>query len=288
MKKYLNNYISNCLALVCLIVACKPQTEQAGNSFLLAQVGDEKLTTNELEAVSATWPPDTDSASNAKAFVKAWVQETYLHQLAKQSLEEEMPEIEITVNNYKKSMMIAAFEQKLLNEMQAIEPSESEIENFYNQNKPLFVNQQGMFKGRFVLVPVSAPQQQKLTKLLSSNKPADLQSLEDYCLQYAIKFDIGDSTWYQTDKMGNSISEMMNQKLNANTIGYYQITDSLFSLHVKLKTFLPAGATAPLNSQHATIKQMLQLQYNRLRINETKDKMIETGISKKKIKIYEN
>ena len=64
----------------------------------------------------------------------------------------------------------------------------NEISDYYNQYREEFKLVKNIFIGRYIVVDKSAPKSKNLKKWYKSNKPDDIESLTDYCHQFAKEY----------------------------------------------------------------------------------------------------
>ena len=79
--------------------------------------------------------------------------------------------------------------------------SNSEIEEFYNENKQNFELRNDILKVRYLKVAKIAPQIKKIRKVYKSEKEEDVDQLNEFAHQYAEKFFLNENQWILFDDL---------------------------------------------------------------------------------------
>ena len=85
------------------------------------------------------------------------------------------------------------------------EISEEDIETYYNKNEKNFILPTPIIKAVFFILPKNAPNLKEVKKWFKSDKANDQESLEDYCLTHAKKYDKFNNKWIEVKYILNLI-----------------------------------------------------------------------------------
>lgn len=153
----------------------------------LLTVGDKVLTLQEVSnAIPANSSPE-DSTIIADDYIKRWMNSELMLRKALLNLTKEEQDIEKLIEEYRRSLLVSLYQQKLLDQKYAPLITDREIENYYETMKENFHLRENIFKGLFVAVPKSAPKLQEFRQWLKLRDGEDLLNAKGYIFQYARK-----------------------------------------------------------------------------------------------------
>jgi len=171
-----------------------------------AQVFENTLYRSEIEDFIPKGTGPEDSLLMAQSYLRNWVvQKLLLHKAIENLSREEEAEIGKQVEDYRTSLLIHQYKQKLIAQRLMAEIDERYIENYYHENKNNFILPTPIVKAIFFILPKNAPNLKEVKKWFRSDKIADQESLEDYCLTNARKYDKFDNKWIEVKYLLNLI-----------------------------------------------------------------------------------
>ncbi len=272
------------LLLLCLNVACSPTYDHKGKTPLV-KVGDEFLYREDLNAAVPVGLSKADSAAFAGHFVEEWVKNALVYEKARRNVPHS-DVVEKLVENYRKSLVIHAYQQNLIEQKLAENISDEEVKAYYEANKDLFVTDQPLMKGVFIKVPLNAPGIDKVRRSYTRSSSADVEFLEKYSLQHAVDYNYFYDRWLPVKdvvaKLPLSVSDVESRLKDK---GHIELKDSANYYFLNVGDFLPVGEVAPYEYAYATATEML---VNMERISFIED--VKTGLLdealKEKVIIY--
>ncbi len=153
----------------------------------LLTVGDKVLTLQEVSnAIPANSTPE-DSTIIADDYIKRWMNSELMLRKALLNLTKEEQDIEKLIEEYRRSLLVSLYQQKLLDQKYAPLITDREIESYYESMKENFHLRENIFKGLFVAVPKSAPKLQEFRQWLKLRDGEDLLNAKGYIFQYGRK-----------------------------------------------------------------------------------------------------
>lgn len=169
-------------------------------STMLARVGRERLT---LEDVSREMPggltPD-DSAKFVKGFVYSWVDTRLLTAMAPEDLD--MAEIDRLVEDYRNSLIAEAYRRKIAEDGSSAAFAEDSMRVWYEAHKGDFKLREPLVKGVYVKLPEKSSNLATIRKLMRSDKSEDIDMLEKEVLRsQAIHYDYFRERWVDWDQI---------------------------------------------------------------------------------------
>ena len=120
------------------------------------------------------------------------IKKQLLLQKAELNLTEEQKDVHNQIEEYRSSLLIFKYEQSLILQKLDTVITQTEIEEYYNENPSNFILDINLIKALYIKLPRKAPNVEALRQLYSSEKEDDIQQLESYCYQYATKYDFFD------------------------------------------------------------------------------------------------
>ena len=280
MKKIL------CIFLVLSLASCARFTEHrarlTGGDELVAELGQHKMYRSELEAFTATAVDNEDSARMADAYIRQWATDILFYEKAHAR---EDKQVEALVDDYRRSLYVHRYEEKLLERKMPKNVKKDSIRAFYEANPDLFLLREDILKGVLMIVPVGAPHTERVKKWLQ--KPDEnIAHIEKYAYQYASGYPLFTREWVSGNQilMRMPITEAnFAQKLKSND--YIEMSDSaaVYMLEITDKHFV--GETMPLDYAEpqirAAILQKRQVDF----IRDYRDGLYEDALDGK-LKIY--
>lgn len=188
----------NPFCIFCLIAiggACHPD-KNAGD-IPIAEVFDTRLMKSEIAAFIPAGTSPEDSLLMSQSYIRNWITNKLLLNKAIENLSEEEKNIQKQVEDYRTSLLIHRYKQKLISQKLSEEIAEKDIEDYYEKNKFNFVLSTPILKAVYVVIPKSASNIKEVRKWYKSDKAEDTEKLEEYCITNARKYDDFNNKWVE-------------------------------------------------------------------------------------------
>jgi len=256
------------------------------NSNPLVKVQGKILYKNALNDIIPAGLSKEDSIIAAEYFIRAWINENLLYDLALKNINNK-ENVELLVENYRKSLLINQFQEQLVNERLSKEIDEQSLYDYYNNNKEILKLEKPLVKGLFLKVPENAPQLDEIRRWYKLITPNSRESLEKYSLSNAVVFEFFVNNWMDfSDVMDNFPQNKINKEdfnLNKKTIekqdnGYYYL--------LNITDFLQPGANAPYEYVKNTVKEILINQRRIDFLKKTEEELYKRALDKGDIQFY--
>lgn len=164
-------------------LGCKKAGSGMDNPVLT--VGDKILTLQEIANAIPSNSSTEDSALIADDYIKRWMNSELMLRKAILNLTKEEQDIEKLIEDYRRSLLVSLYQQKLLDQKYAPLITDSEIQSYFNAMKENFRLRENIFKGLFVAVPKSAPKLAEFRQWLKLRDGEDMLEVKAYIFQYA-------------------------------------------------------------------------------------------------------
>ncbi len=262
-----------------LAVACNHSQSTSGD--MIVSVGDEVLTKEEMHAMFPVGLSQGDSIILAEHFIQTWIRDELLYRVAAKNISNKA-EIDRLVDNYRKSLVIYQYQDRLVSEKVSREIGEEELLKYYEENRDKFQVDRPLFKGLFIKVPVDAPQLNQIREWYKSAKPAALENLDKYSVQNAVVYDNFYDRWVSQSEIEDHLPDGTNAELVKGKPIELQDIDYCYFLNISER--LNPGDPAPFVYVENTIREILINQKKLDFLQQTENTLYETALKKGEIK----
>ncbi len=245
------------IAFVSLLCSCK-RSQPANDADALVRVKDRILKRSEVVGLIPKGTSSADSLLLAENFVKKWVKDALVYDVAQRNLGNEKKEIDKLVEEYRHSLVCYRYQERLIKDRLSADISESDKLNYYEVNRDKFVLDKALIKGLFLKIPVDAPGLPEVKVWYKSTSEASLEKIEKYIVQNAAVYDYFYDRWVGFDEVMDNIPINVSDvnaylKVNKNV----EVADSSYCYLLNIKEYIPAGSVAPYDYASSQITEML-------------------------------
>lgn len=278
---------TTCLGLLILLFcgACKEQHDHGGRT-LLVELDGNFLYREDLQSVLSGGLSKDDSLLFAEHYIRNWAEDVLLYEKA-QSNVPNSDEIDKLVDNYRKALIMHAYQQALIRQTLSEEISEEELNNYYEEHQELFKVERPLMKGLFIKIPLTAPQLNNVRRWYKTETREAVEHLEKYSLQNAVKYEYFYDKWIP-------VSEVLDlMPLNVrDTEGYLnknrhvELKDTAFYYFLNVSDYRSLGEQEPYEFARAQVKDMLLNMKQVEFMKQVKYDLYQQAEKKDKIKYY--
>ena len=248
------------ILLCCMLpffVSCekiKTQVKRIGSETPIVQLGGEALYQSDIETILPEGLSDEDRTVFIENYIKKWVIRNLMYETASKNVDNSK-EIEQLVSDYRKSLTIHRYQQKLI-QQRIKEPSESQIKEYYDNNSEKFQLKESLVKGLFLKLPKTAPKIEELKQLIANQTPENLQEIEKYSYQYAVNYEYFGNNWVPLNDLMRKIpftenaSDILRRKL-------ITVEDEEFIYILAINEFKETGSIEPYDFAKDKVKVIL-------------------------------
>ena len=269
------------LAFLTFTVSCF----NVDNKQIIASVNEKDLLLSEVlkEMPKAT----EDSTFFIERYMNLWIRKQLMIYHAEINVSSDLLNYEAQIAEYRSSLLIYAYQQELINQNFDTSITPNEISDYYNQYRDEFKLVKNIFMGRYIVVDKSAPKSKNLKKWYKSNKQDDIESLADYCHQFAKEYYLADSSWQYFSSINNKLPKFITEEeyFLENTKGVW-FEDKQYRHYIYIKDYQIKGSISPLALEREKIRNVL-LNKNKIQyLKQLEDELYQNALALKKIKIY--
>lgn len=175
------------LALV-LLSGCQAIQSFIHDDKVVAKVGKHKLYQSEVEAYIPSGVSPADSTNLALQYINTWATDIIFSDMAQSQLSKAERDVTAELEAYKRDLLRFRYEQRFIGDRLDTLVTEDQMLDFYEKHKSLFVLERPIMKVRFVDIYKNSDKKDHIIRLLSSNKPKDMEEVEGLANKYAIRY----------------------------------------------------------------------------------------------------
>jgi len=209
-----------------------------------------------------------DSSEYIRSFAEQWLKEQILLELADNNLANEQKDITKEVEHYKNTLIIYRYYQEYISQHLDTTFSHKELEEYFNSNFEEYFLEESIVRALFIQMPRSAPRSDFVERFYQSEKPKDIEKLDQFCNKNAFKYDDFKDKWVTFSKIQEFLPEVIpDHEIFLRTNRFLEMSDSNFFYFLKIKDYKLKGSHAPLEFATEMIKPSL--------INKRKNEIIK-------------
>lgn len=262
----------------------KIQEKEKNTSEILAIVNTEKLFRIDLTSVLPKNINKADSLVLANSYIQNWAIKRLLLAKAKNnSSQETVNQIDGLVQDYKESLLINNYKEKLVKQKLDTVVSDEEIREYYLLNKENFKLNEELVKIRYLHIDNNLIDEGEILSLFRSNDINDLEELEKQELSFKFH-QFNDSIWTQLDKVLLKLPFSKDKLLKKTK--FIQKQDSIGLYLTTIKDVLVRNDIAPLSYIRPTIKQMILHKRKIELIREIEKIIVKDATKNNNFKVY--
>lgn len=259
---------------------------QRSDDILLARIGDSYLYESDITLLNSSTLSSADSATIIQQTIINWAKDELLLQKAELNINQEELQIEKRLEAYRRSLLVHAYEQKLIQQQLDTLVEISDLEQYYKQHTDDYLLGKKIVKVVYVKANKMAPKLDSLSEWLFHTDSVFIEEVEAYSHQYAKRFYHNPKEWLNwqdfTAVFPDSL-DLSSLSLNSKTIS---LEDSLHVYFVKLIDVKERGEIAPLEYVEEEIKSILLNQRKLKTVENIQRKLLEDAKKSNKFEVY--
>jgi len=272
------------IILFLTLLGCSYFNKKEEKKFI-ARVGDKYLYLDDIKQLVDNKVSSEDSLLLINNYIQKWVKENLLLQKAELNLTDQQKDFKKQLEDYKKSLIIYSYEQKLVKQKLDTNISEEEINQYYKDESQNFELKNDIVKVRYLKLSKNAPIK-KIRKIYQSNKLKDLIKLNEYAHQYSERFFLNDSLWILFDELESKMPLKVADTENyLKSINHIEVEDSSAYYLVCIKDYKLKGSLAPLSFESKNIKSIILNKRKLGLIKKVQNELYQDAILNKQIEI---
>ena len=277
------------IGVLCLAMSlggCSQEHDHKGKTPLV-EVSGKFLYQEDLQAALPLNLSADDSVLFAESYIRNWVEDALLFEKAEDNVRDG-EKVRALVESYHKALVMHSYQEELVKQQLSEEITPTEIADYYEKNKSLFVLEKPMVKGLFIKVPLRASGLADVRRWYKKNAQDAVEKLEKYSLRNAVTYDYFYDQWRPLEeieamipaKKWESGSNYLKQNRDV------ELKDTAFHYFLHIEEFQGKGEQKPLDFAQEEIKEIL-INLKRVDfINRVKEDLYRQASDKDRIIYY--
>lgn len=243
-------------AFVLLAFGCTEAVDHKGK-IPLVQVGDNYLYMEDVMAVTPPGISEKDSAEMADRYIKNWIDDMLLYAKAEGNIPDDAGINEL-VNSYRRELITHTYiEQIVSQEVENLIP-DSEVEEYYNENKDAFLAVEPYIKGLYIKVPKTASGISQVRQWYKDGSERSVDKIEKYGLRNAVDYEYFYDRWRSVNDFFLRLpTDADKEKNNIGKNKNIELSDSAFYYFLHIEDYLGKGEILPLEYAGKDIREII-------------------------------
>lgn len=254
----------------------------------VARVNNSYLNRSELEGIVPRGTTAHDSLVMVRNYINNWIRNQLILQHAENNLTSDQQDFSKQLEEYRKSLVIFTFEQKLINQNLDTLVSDHEIEAYYEQNKANFELRDNIVKVIMLKISADSTKALRLGKeLLKPDSITDFDALERFCLNRTQENIISYDSWYLFSDLLQVVPiTTYNQTLFLENNRFVEQPAGNSVFLVRFYDFKIKDALSPLSFERNNIRNIILNRRKIELINKMRDDLYLDADKKNEFEIY--
>ncbi|MGN0029614.1 MAG: hypothetical protein ACI35Q_07815 [Marinilabiliaceae bacterium] len=271
---------------VLYLVAC---SEDVGSVDPVAEVGDAVLSRATLMSAIPVTSSAADRAVYADDYVRSWVYRQVLLQKAEQYLTSETEDIDAQVDEYRSSLIIETYQNKLVEQKFVSNVKQSDVENYYERMKQNFILREPIIKGMYAVLPIQGRELKDFLKLLTRMDEESSLKVEEYLFNHTKQYKTFFDSWssYASVRKFFPQEALPDDPRTAANSPYMIFEKDGQSFILKVTSAINAGGQAPLDFVKGDITNILISQQKLEFLSSANRELYDQAMKAGRIKFHE-
>lgn len=254
------------------------------DDILLARLGDSEL--HKSDVVLPSHLSSSDSLAFVQQYITNWAKEELIFNKAKLNINAETLEIEKRLEAYRRSLLIHAYEQKLIEQQLDTIISLSDIQSYFDDHSQDYILADTITKIMYLHLSAVAPKLDSIIDLVFDKDTINFNAIEEYAHQYSKRYYYNENEWLQWSDL-QKLAPKSEEVLRLSEKNYTMLAeDSLDVYLIRLLDIRQQGEIAPLKYVEEEIKSILLNQRKLKTIDIIQNKLFEDAKKSKQFQTY--
>jgi hypothetical protein len=272
--------------LLWTLASCGPKPGAEQGKDPIARVKDVFLYRDDIADLVPEGTSKEDSLLIVNKYIDNWIHETLVLQKAEKNLADEQKNFRKLLEDYRRSLIIHAYEEALVSQNLDTTVTDAEIEQYYKGHPSDFELKDNIINVTYVKVKKNAPKLDKLRQWYRSDNEKDMASLKSYCLQFAENYFLDSETWLLFDDLLKEIPiKMYDKELFLQNNRFVEVQDSLSYYFVNIKGFKIKNSLSPLSFEKENIRSIILNRRKLELIGKMKEDVYTEGVKNKEFEV---
>jgi len=271
--------------LVVFVFSCNP----IGNNetdIVLARVQDHYLYLSDIQSLVPENANARDSMTIVQNFINKWIREQLILNKAKLNLTRQEQDFSQQLEEYRNSLIIYAYESKLMRLNHDTNVSLEDIEQYYDLHKNNFELKENIIRFNFIKLHVDSPEVNQFRSLIRRDDPEDMHELEDLCKSYSADYWLEDDWMYFDDILNQIPLEIDNQAQFLSRNEHIDLRSESFRYFARIKDYKLQGSISPIAFETSNIKSIIINKRKLELVKNMRKDLMNVAVSSHEVEVY--
>jgi hypothetical protein len=273
--------------IICLVLTTFSACKNSESKDVIAEYKGSQLLKSEIPSELFDEKNSGDSSARLKQFVEKWIENQIIVQAAEETLSDEEKNKEKLINDYRNSLLVFEYHQKMAQNQMDTSVSEQEIQNYFNDNLGNYLLRKNIVKIKYLKISKTVADVNKIKKLIQNSSKENDALLLKYAEDKADNFYL-DSNWLFLDDITKEIplNENYNQQRFLANNKYIQLEENNILYILYIIDFKIKNSVSPIEFEKEKIKDILLYQRKLKYLKDLEKNLIKNAKEKGDIKYY--
>ena len=275
------------LSAIAALCSCQAVRDLIHDGDVIAEVGVHKLYISELEAYIPNGTTPEDSTNLADQFIRTWASEQLYLDMASEQLSKSEKDVTRELDAYRNSLLKYRYEQRYLNERLDTTVTFTEIEEYYEAHKDLFMLDVPIMKARFVDIMADSPNIDVIRKKMSSTVYEDIVETDSLTYSSALRYADYSEDWINAVTLAREFGTDYGTMLSKLSNSYIEFQEERGDVKIAyVFSIQKAGTLAPVDYCEERIKDIIISSRKRQLLFTLEQDLLDDALAKEKLKVY--
>ncbi|MBK7810773.1 MAG: hypothetical protein IPI50_05940 [Saprospiraceae bacterium] len=213
---------------------------------IVAEFKDQKLKLSDISSMMPQFESSSDSIQFLSHYSEKWLKDLSFLEKAKME-STSTPEIDALVEDYKNSLLLTKYEEKLINSSIDSQVTEKELLNYYDQKKGEYKLDESIIRLMFVKISKSGFDEKAFDPLWNKSNDKNQNELLKYCQNNAELFLLQPDKWYKWKEIADILPSKFISQANLHSGMQREFADFKFHYFIKIKEVVRPNEKPPIS-----------------------------------------
>lgn len=269
------------------LVSCQAVRDLIHDDDVIAEVGVHKLYRADLEAYIPNGLTPEDSTNLAERYIRNWGSEQIYLDMASEQLSKTEKDVTKELDAYRNSLLKYRYEQRYVNERLDTTVTFTEVEDYYEAHKDLFMLDVPILKARFVDIMQDSPNIEVIRKKMSSTKYEDIVETDSLTYSSALKYADYSEEWINAVTLAREFGTDYGTMLSKLSNSYIEIQEDRGDVKIAyVLAMQKAGTLAPIDYCEERIKDIIISNRKHELLSTLEQDLLDDALAKKKFVVH--
>ncbi len=254
----------------------------------LAKVNTKILTLSEVKGVIPSGYSGEDSVVFVNRYIERWIRKQVKLSEAERLFLTSEGDIDARVEEYRQSLLIKRLEEFYVEASIDTIYTDSQIEEYYQNNKSNFKLSGDIVKGEVLRIPLKDSQTKRLKELFESSSSSKRKDLLSICEKNDFEFVSLTERWVEADELLDLLPMVRRDESYKvlSRSGVNHLSDDSYDYYYTIEEYKRSGDVAPVEWVRSTIRKILSTERQQNLIKGHEDRLYNVAEEQRSIERY--